>query len=62
MTESERDEPRVDQGLPEGITPQDVKDIERPGPYRDVGDPARRGETGEIGDTNVADLDEDAAT
>jgi 1-acyl-sn-glycerol-3-phosphate acyltransferase len=59
---SERDEPRVDQGLPEGISPEDVKDIERPGPYRDAGDPARRGETGEVGDTNIADLDEAAAS
>ncbi len=59
---SERDEPRVDQGLPEGISPEDVKDIERPGPYRDVGDPARRGETGEVGDTNVADLDDALAS
>ena len=47
---SERDEPRVDQGLPEGISPEDVKHIELRGPHRDIGDPAKRGETGEVGD------------
>jgi hypothetical protein len=56
---SERDEPRVDQGLPEGISPDDVKDIELPGRHRDVGDPSQRGETGEVGD--VAPAPEDGA-
>ncbi|CAA9525148.1 MAG: hypothetical protein AVDCRST_MAG79-454 [uncultured Thermoleophilia bacterium] len=49
---SERDEPRVDQGLPEGISPEDVKDIELRGPHRDIGDPANRGKTGEVGDVS----------